>query len=106
MPPPPEIFHQIAHELPFLANFLSVQWHVMGTRHFCVGALIGPHPHTMLQPGEGPTHYCYGATALGVLVWNPVAFHFSWCVTPFLSGSRSVKGAPPLLHVPLPDHVA
>ena len=25
----------------------------------------------MLQPGEGPTHYCYGATTAGMTVWNP-----------------------------------
>ena len=73
----------------------------MGTRQFCVGTLCSDHVptpfsahHTMLQPGEGPTHHCCGATAPGVPVWNPAAFHFSWCVTLFLSGTRSVKGAP------------
>ena len=53
----------------------------------------------MLQRVEGPTHYCYGATAPGVLPWKPAAFHFSWCVTPFLPGTRSVQGTPTLTRV-------
>ena len=57
--------------------------------------------HTMLQLVEGPTHCCYGATTPGVPAWNPATFHFAWCVTPFLSGTRSVKGATGLTGVPV-----
>ena len=49
----------------------------------------------MLQPGEGPTHYCYGAPAPGVPVWNPRCLPLFLVRNPFSFGVTVSEAPPP-----------